>query len=86
MEQLQQQLEELRTNHYKIDSTMNLNELSSNMLENIGATDGYLRDTLIYTTFYHLIHNDHISHKQLQNLLSESISEQYLFYNIHTDD
>ncbi|MDM5190294.1 DUF2785 domain-containing protein [Bacillus sp. DX4.1] len=86
MKQLQQQLEELRANHYAIDSAIDIDNLSSNMLQHIGASDGYLRDKLIYTTFWHLIANDHIAHMQLQQLLSQSVSKQYLFYKIHTDD
>ncbi|MEH7458833.1 DUF2785 domain-containing protein [Bacillus sp. JJ1127] len=86
MKQLQQQLEELRANHYAIDSTIDINDLSLKMLQHIGTPDGYLRDNLIYTTFWHLITKDHVSHKQLQRLLSQSISKQYLFYKITTGD
>ncbi|HDR7515407.1 DUF2785 domain-containing protein [Bacillus mobilis] len=83
---LRQQLEEIRNNNYIMDNTINMDSLSSNMLKHIGVTDSYLRDKLIYSTFYHLINKDYISHTQLQKLLLESISENYLFYNIHSDD
>ncbi|MGN4444455.1 DUF2785 domain-containing protein [Bacillus cereus group sp. MYBK79-1] len=83
---LQQQLEEIRNNNYIMDNTINIDSLSSNMLEHIGVTDSYLRDKLIYSTFYHLINKDYISHTHLQKLLLESISENYLFYKIHSDD
>ena len=63
----------------------NIDSLSSSMLQHIGVTDSYLRDKLIYSTFYHLIKKDYISHTHLQKLLSESISEKYLFYKIHSD-
>ncbi|PEK21500.1 hypothetical protein CN568_03785 [Bacillus pseudomycoides] len=86
MQQLQKQLEEIKANHYAIDSTVNIHDLSSKMLQYIGVPDGYLRDKLIYTAFYHLITNDHITNRHLQKLLSQSISEQYLFYKINTDD
>ena len=52
---LQQQLEEIRNNNYVINDALNIDPLSSNMLEHIGDTDSYLRDKLIYSTFYHLI-------------------------------
>ncbi len=52
---LQQQLEEIRNNNYMLDNKVNIDSLSSNMLEHIGVTDSYLRDKLIYSTFYHLI-------------------------------
>ncbi|MBJ7983147.1 DUF2785 domain-containing protein [Bacillus cereus] len=83
---LQQQLEEILTNNYIMANTIHIDSLSSSMLQHIGVTDSYLRDKLIYSTFYHLIKKDYISHTHLQKLLSESISENYLFYKIHTDD
>lgn len=86
MQQLQKQLEEIKANQYAIDSTIDIQDLSSKMLQHIGTPDGYLRDKLIYTTFWHLIINDHITQTQLQHLLSQSISEQYLFYKITTED
>ena len=52
---LQQQLEEIRNNNYIIDDTLHIDPLSYSMLEHIGDTDSYLRDKLIYSTFYHLI-------------------------------
>lgn len=83
---LQQQLEEIRNNNYILDNTLNIDSLSSNMLEHIGDTDSYLRDKLICSTFYHFIKKDYLSHTQLQKLLLESIGEKYLLYKIHSDD
>ncbi|ANP83342.1 MULTISPECIES: DUF2785 domain-containing protein [Bacillus] len=83
---LQQQLEEICNNNYVINNVLNIDPLSSSMLEHIGDTDSYLRDKLIYSTFYHLIKKDYISHTHLQKLLSESISDKYLLYKIHSDD
>lgn len=83
---LQQQLEEIRTNNYIMANTIHIDSLSSSMLQHIGVTDSYLRDKLIYSTFYHLIKKDYISHTHLQKLLSESISDNYLFYKIHSGD
>lgn len=83
---LQEQLEEIRNNNYVINNVLNIDSLSSNMLEHIGDTDSYLRDKLIYSTFYHLIKKESLSHTQLQKLLLESIGEKYLLYKIHLDD
>ncbi|PEP54650.1 DUF2785 domain-containing protein [Bacillus wiedmannii] len=83
---LQQQLEEIRNNNYVINNVLNIDSLSSSMLEHIGDTDSYLRDKLIYSTFYHLIKKDYISHTHLQKLLLESVSDKYLLYKIHSDD
>lgn len=49
---LQQQLEKIRNNNYILNNTLNIDSLSSNMLEHIGVTDSYLRDKLIYSTFF----------------------------------
>ncbi len=83
---LQEQLEKIRKNNYILDNTLNIDSLSSNMLEQIGDTDSYLRDKLIYSTFYHLIKKDYISHTHLQKLLLESIGEKYLLYKIYSND
>ncbi|MDA2449072.1 DUF2785 domain-containing protein [Bacillus cereus] len=76
----------MRNNNYILDNTLNIDSLSSNMLEHIGDTDSYLRDKLICSTFYHFIKKDYLSHTQLQKLLLESIGEKYLLYKIHSDD
>lgn len=83
---LQQQLEEIRNNNYILDNKVNIDSLSSNMLEHIGVTDSYLRDKLIYSTFYHLIKKEYISHIHLQKLLLDSIGEKYLLYKIYSND
>ncbi|WP_436864190.1 DUF2785 domain-containing protein [Bacillus fungorum] len=83
---LQQHLEEIRNNNYVINDVPNIDSLSFSMLKHIGDTDSYLRDKLIYSTFYHLIKKEYISHTQLQKLLLESIGEKYLLYKIHSDD
>ncbi len=66
---LQQQLEEIRNNNYILDNTLNIDSLSSNMLEHIGDTDSYLRDKLIYSTFYHLIKKDYLSHTITETII-----------------
>lgn len=66
---LQQQLEELRNNNYVMDNTINMDSLNSKTLKHIGVTDSYLRDKLIYSTFYHFIKKEYLLHTQLQKLL-----------------
>ena len=83
---LQQQLEEIRNNNYILDNTLNIDSLSSNMLEQIGDTDSYLRDKLIYSTFFHLIKKEYLSHTQLLTLLLAGMGEKYLLHKIHSDD
>ncbi|MBR3335758.1 MAG: hypothetical protein IKG26_01910 [Bacillus sp. (in: Bacteria)] len=66
---LQQQLEEIRNNNYILDNTLNIDSLSSNMLEQIGDTDSYLRDKLIYSTFFHLIKKEYLSHTITETII-----------------
>lgn len=81
---LQQQLEEIRNNHYVMD-TINMDSLISNMLKHIGVTDSYLR-TNLFALLLPSHQKDYLSHTQLQKLLLESISDKYLLYKIHSDD
>ena len=66
---LKQQLEEIRNNNYILDNTLNIDSLSSNMLEQIGDTDSYLRDKLIYSTFFHLIKKEYLSHTITETII-----------------
>ena len=58
-------------------------ELIQFMLENIGITDSYIRDSLIYRTFSFLILNNQLSIKLRKDVLETCISSDYLFYNLN---
>lgn len=82
MENLKQELINIRENNYDFTG-YNLNELSLKMIENIGSTDGELRDELIYTAFGQMIHIQNLldSH-QLNQLISHCLDDKHLFYHL----
>ncbi|MGN7477472.1 DUF2785 domain-containing protein [Solibacillus silvestris] len=53
------------------------------MLEHIGSTDTYIRDTLIYGGFCELILNDHLSNTQLIKIAETCSDDEHLFFDIH---
>ena len=79
---LQQQLELIQLNDYIQIQSIDLDELSSHMIQNIGTTDSYVRDQLIYKCFAHFIQNEFLSHDQLETLLTTCLSNDYLYKDI----
>ncbi|EEL49993.1 hypothetical protein bcere0022_26190 [Bacillus cereus Rock3-44] len=79
---LQQQLDFIQQNNYTQIQNIDLNELSSHMIEHIGTTDSYVRDQLIYKCFAHLIQNEFLSHDNLEILLTTCLSDDYLYQEI----
>ena len=75
---LKRTLEELNGNDFQGD----LDDLLTQMLQQIGCTDPVLRDDLIYTTFGNLVMNDHITEEQVTYLLTVCLDEEHLFYRI----
>ncbi|MEK5184855.1 DUF2785 domain-containing protein [Solibacillus sp. FSL R5-0449] len=61
---------------------INLNELMEFMLNNIGNTDGYLRDNLIYRGFCELILNGKFTDEQLIVLVKTCLDNEHLYLNI----
>lgn len=60
-----------------------VNSLIAFMLEHIGSTDSYIRDTLIYSSFSELILNDHLSNRQLIKIAETCSDDEHLFFDIH---
>lgn len=65
---------------------INLNELIEFMLKNIGNTDGYLRDNLIYRGFCELILNEQFTEEQLVLILKTCLDNEHLYLNITHND
>ena len=61
-------------------------ELIQFMLENIGNTDSYIRDTLIFKTFSFLILKNQLSMKLRKDVLETCSSADYLLYKIDEKD
>lgn len=82
MESLKQELIKIRENNYDFKG-YDLEKLSLKMIDNIGTTDGELRDGLIYTTFGHMILlQDILNPHQLNQLLKICLNDKHLFYNL----
>lgn len=78
-------LENLTNNSSSYDLPKNeLTELIKFMIENIGNTNSYIRDSLIYAGFCELIINEKITLEQSISILKTCIDEQHLYLNIHT--
>lgn len=60
-----------------------LTNLIEFMLENIGNTNPYIRDSLIYAGFCELILNEKITLDHTISILKTCIDEQHLYLNIH---
>lgn len=56
--------------------------LLKEMLLNIGNTNPYIRDKLIYNAFFEMITKDYFTNDQLKNLFNQLTSNQYLLYEI----
>src|SRR5574342_44321 len=81
--------EELKNLDFKQPITIknrNLNQLITQMADNIGSTDSELRDKLIYTAFYYLIKQDYLNELQLTHLLETCLDENHLFLSIGSTD
>ena len=63
-----------------------LNQLIEFMLKNIGNTDTYLRDNLIYRGFCELILNEQFTDKQLIAILKTCLDDEHLYLNITHND
>lgn len=61
---------------------INVSELLQFMLQNIGNTDAYLRDDLIYRGFGYLILDDKLTVKQSVGLLKTCLDDEHLYVNI----
>ena len=57
-------------------------EVRQEMLKQIGNTDSYLRDNLIYQSFVKMIYSDQLNTEEIQHLLKVLVQEDYLFYQM----
>ncbi|MCQ4923583.1 DUF2785 domain-containing protein [Tissierella carlieri] len=79
---LKQILKEIKEDNYKVPAEVNVNELVTEMIYDIGSTDPELRDKLIYSVMYHWIMNNEIATDKLKELLAISMDDNHLFFKI----
>lgn len=80
--QLKQQLIDIKDNNWSIPSDTDKYELALEMLENIGSIDPVLRDELILELLSNMIVENYLTDEEVKNLLELLLSEKHLFYNI----
>lgn len=81
--QLKEKLLELAQADFQLAESEDLDALVQAMIVHIGALDPELRDDLIYTTFFQLIHRQQVlTSQQLRRLLQQVLDDEHLFYGI----
>ncbi len=75
-------LQQIKDQDYEIPDRLNLQELTTMMLQRIGAVDPVLRDDLIHHLFTYFIENNYYNNDQLKNILQSILNKNYLFYMI----
>lgn len=86
-EQLKLSLRRIKENEFKLKKGENTNDYVIEMLKYIGDSDPELRDELIYLTFNNWIEEKgYFSDDELKDLLNTILGEDYIFYNIGSED
>ncbi|SIS47694.1 DUF2785 domain-containing protein [Salimicrobium flavidum] len=81
---LKESLEDIKENDYELPERINQQEITTVMLQNIGAIDPYLRVDLIHDILSTFINQGKYSEQQLRNMLTSLMNKNYLFYRINT--
>lgn len=81
--QLKEKLQVFAGNEFRLSENDNLSEIIPEMLSHIGSIDSVLRDDLIYSAFgTWILRYNVINQEELRNLLSISLDEQHMLYQI----
>ncbi|OEH94076.1 DUF2785 domain-containing protein [Bacillus solimangrovi] len=83
---LKEELINIKNNEYKLPDGANVESVVESMLRNIGSTDSYLRDELIYTTFSEWIIGEYLPIEMLRNILHTAMNGHHIFYHIGDSD
>lgn len=82
MDSIQKQLEDYKENAIYPE---HIEEILDYMLTNIGCTNGYIRDELIYEAFCTMLDHNHISKEQIKRIAFTLIESPYLFYRMQEE-
>ena len=83
---LKEKLIKIKDDNYLLDDSVNVLEISLNMMQHIGSIDYELRDDLIYSTFRVWTINGVFTTEQMCQLLKICLDEEHLFYRIGERD
>ena len=79
---LKLKLKLIRENNWELDSSTDIYNLACELLNNIGSTDGELRDELILELLLRIITHQNISPGQTKEILWRCLSDNHLFNGI----
>ncbi|MBU5482695.1 DUF2785 domain-containing protein [Clostridium sp. MSJ-11] len=83
---LVEKLRKIKDEGYKLDKEDNAFQLALEMLNYVGDNDSELRDELIYSIMSNWVVNDIFNAEELYKILTISLDERHLFYNIGSID
>lgn len=80
--ELKETLITCKNNDFQLDEFVNLTELTTAMIREIGNVDPVLRDNLIYSSFCQMIVQGVYSHEELSTILKTCMDTEHLFFKI----
>jgi hypothetical protein len=79
---LKEKLKKIAENEYEVSGNIDYENLTNEMLDNIGAIDPELRDDLIYMVLANWIMDDIYDNQELKQILNICLDDKHLFYKI----
>jgi len=83
---LKELLKTIKENDYAVPQGVNTYQLSLIMMDNIGDTDGELRDKLIYSILYTWVDRDILNSKEVYGLFKIALDDDHLFKGLGNID
>ncbi len=79
---LKEVLQEIVDNEYEVPNERDYEQLTNEMLDNIGVVDPVLRDELIYMVLANWIMDDQYNKDELKQILNICLDEDHLYYQL----
>ena len=79
---LKEVLQEIVDNEYEVPKERDYEQLTNEMLDNIGVVDPVLRDELIYMVLANWIMDDQYNKDELKQILNICLDEDHLYYKL----
>jgi len=79
---LKEVLQEIVDNEYEVPNERDYEQLTNEMLDNIGVVDPVLRDELIYMVLANSIMDDQYNKDELKQILNICLDEDHLYYQL----
>ena len=79
---LKEVLQEIVDNEYEVPNERDYEQLTNEMLDNIGVVDPVLRDELIYMVLANWIMDDQYNKDELKQILNICLDEDHLYYKL----